>query len=139
MYRFEEQHESYSELIFLNKQKDLYILPITYKFLFSDLVLFYRIINNDVKIELPCHITKFEPQDIKTVTRSSKSISEGLDNLKYKCLITPKVICFQNSYFVRTVKNWNVLPFDLRSTESLESFKTLLKEHLWLILGLKPD
>ena len=101
------------------------MVELKYKFLFSDLVL--------------CHITKFEPQYIKTVTRSSKSISEGLGNLKYKCLITPKVICFQKSYFVRTVKNWNVLPFDLGSTESLESFKILLKEHLWLILGLKPD
>ena len=36
----EEQLESYSDLIFLNKQKDLDILPIKYKFLFSDLVLF---------------------------------------------------------------------------------------------------
>lgn len=134
-----EQQESYSDLVFISKQKELDILPIKYRFLFSDLVLFYRIINNDIKIELPHHISRMNPQNIKNITRSAKPISEGIDNLKYKCNIIPKIMCFQNSYFVRTVKNWNDLPFDLRSTDSLENFKTLLKEHLWLILGLKPD
>ena len=49
-----EQNESYSDLVFLAKQKDLDILPMKYKFIFSDLVLFYRIIinSNNVKINL---------------------------------------------------------------------------------------
>ena len=36
-----EQHESYSDLVFLNKQQDLDIIPMKFKFLYSDLVLFY--------------------------------------------------------------------------------------------------
>ena len=59
-----EQHESYSDLVFLDKQPELDILPMKSKFLFSDLVLFYRIMNNDVKIELPCHISRIEPHDV---------------------------------------------------------------------------
>ena len=38
-----------------------------------------------------------------------------------------KLTAMSHSNFDRTVKNWNVLQFDLKSTESLESFKTLLK------------
>ena len=134
-----EQHESYSNLVFLNKQQELDILPMKFKFLYSDLVLFYRIVNDDVKIELPCHISRIEPQDVKNTTRSSKSISDGSDNLKFKSKIIPKVNCFQNSYFVRTMSSWNDLPFDIRNVDSLEKFKTLLKEHLWFILISKPD
>ena len=51
----------------------------------------------------------------------------------------PKIKCFQDSYFVRSVKYWNDLPFDLRSTGDRDTFKVMLKDHLWLILGLKPD
>ena len=70
-------------------------------------------------------------------------MADGSDNLKYMCKICPKVKSFQDSYFVRTVNNWNNLPFYLRNNDNLEKFKVDLnidvKEHLWLILGLKPD
>ena len=134
-----EQHDSYSDFIFLKKQKELDILPMRYKFLFADLVMFYRIISNDIKIELPHHISKIEPQDVKSTTRLSQSISDGSDNLQYRCKLHPKVKCFQDSYFVRAVKNWNNIPVYIRKSDSLEKFKVMLKEHLWLILGLEPD
>ena len=90
------------------------------KFLFSDLVLFNRIINNDVKIELPCHISRIEPQDVKRITRSSQSISDGSDDLKYKTKIILKLKCFQNSHFVRTMNCWNDLPFGMIFHRSLK-------------------
>ena len=43
------------------------------------------------------------------------------------------------SYFVRAVKNWNNIPFDIRNSDSLEKFKVMLKEHMWPIIGLEPD
>ena len=110
-----------------------------HKFLFSDLVLFYKILKDEVKIKLPFYISRIESQDVKSVTRSSKPIIDGKYTLKYKCLVQPKVKCFQDCYFFRTVKNWNELPYELRSTDSTNKFKILLKEHLWLILGLEPD
>ena len=48
-----EQHESYSEPVILQKQKELDILPMEQKVLFSDLILFFKIVNNQVEIELP--------------------------------------------------------------------------------------
>ena len=134
-----EQHESYSYHVFLNKQKELDLLPMEYRFLFTDLVLFFRIINNDVKIKLPYYIMRNEPQDIKSVTRRSLPIKDGVDHLQYKCILQPKVKCFQDSYFVRTCKKWNEIPFEIRSLDQIDKFKKLLKDHLWLILGLKPD
>ena len=110
-----------------------------YKFIFSDLLLFYRIIKNNVKISLPYYISRMKPQDVKCSTRFSKTVADGTDTLKYKCRLLPKVKCFEDSYFVRSVKYWNDLPHELRSTDGLDTFKVMLKDHLWLILGLKPD
>ena len=36
-----------------------------HKFLFSDLVLFFRIIKKDIGIELPDYISKIESHDVK--------------------------------------------------------------------------
>ena len=134
-----EQHESYSDLIFLEKQKELDILPMKHKFIFSDLVLFYRIITKNVQIDLPYYISRLEPQDVKQSTRCLKPVADRIDTLKYKCILPPKVKCFENSYFVRSVKNWNDLPYEIRSTDDRDKFKIMLKDHLWLLLGLKPD
>ena len=134
-----EQHKSYDDIIFLDKQQELDILPMKSKFLLSDLVLFYRIIHKDVKIELPSHISKIEPQHVKKITRSTKSVHDGSDSLKYRTTSVPKIKCFKESYFVRTISSWNNIPYDIRNEDSLEKFTILLKEHLWFILRSKPD
>ena len=134
-----EQQESYSPVDFLTKQKELDILPMEHKFLFTDLVLFYKIINKEIKIELPYYISKFESQDVEKVTRSSQPVKNGSDDLQYKCKLQPKVKCFQDSYFVRTLNKWNKIPYEIRNSDNLDKFKALLKEHLWLILDSKPD
>ena len=136
-----EQLESYSPVEFLSRQKELDILPMEYKFLFSDLVLFFKIINKEVKIELPYYISKLEPQDVLKVTRCSQAMKDRIkvDNLTYKCQFQPKIKCFQDSYFVRTLNRWNEIPYEIRNSDSLDKFESLLEEHLWLIAGIKPD
>ena len=37
-----------------------------------------------------------------------------VDDLQYKCNLWPKFKCFQDSYFVRTVKKWNDVSYDIR-------------------------
>ena len=68
------------------------------KFIFSDLILFYRIIRSDLKIKLPFYISKIESQDVKYGTRSSQPIKDGKDDLKHVCKLKPKVKCFQYSF-----------------------------------------
>ena len=131
-----EQHKSYSDDLFLLKQRDLDLLPMASKFVYSDLVLFYKIVNKLENIKLPDYITRIEPQHIEQVTRSSQASAEGLDKLKFKCNVTPSVNSFKMGYFYRTVNQWNLLLLNLKTRESIE---TDLKKQLWLILGLKPD
>ena len=91
------------------------------------------------KLKLKINVTRIELQDIKRITRSNISIAKGIDRLKYKCKITPKINAFVNSFFVRTLNQWNELPLNLREINNFDKFTLALKEHLWLILGLKPD
>ena len=53
---------------------------------------------------------------MKCSTRFLKTVADGTDALQYESRLLPKVKCFQDSYFVRSVKYWNDLPFDLRDT-----------------------
>ena len=134
-----ESHASYSDELFLQKQRDLDILPMKYKFIFSDIILFYNIINNNVQIKLPNYVERIEPQEVHSVTRSNINISKGIDHLQYRCKILPKLNAFKNTFFVRTLKNWNDLPLSVREIENFDKFSIALKDHLWRILGCEPD
>ena len=134
-----EPYVSYSDQQFLQKQRDLDLLPMKYKFIYSDIILFHKIVYDNVDIKLPKYVKKVEPQDIKCDTRSNISISKGNDKLKFKCTLLPKINAFKNSYFVRTLHSWNELPHTVREIDCVEKFSLALKDYLWLILGFEPD
>ena len=90
------------------------------KFIFSDLVLFYKIVRDMVRIDLPGYVSKVEPHHVRRVTRSTSAIAEGVDNSTNKCNAKPTVNAFRDSYFYRTVEQWNKLPVDIRSIENVE-------------------
>ena len=97
-------YTSYSDQEFLFKQWSLDVLPIKSKFVFTDLVLFHKIIYGFVNIKLPNYVVKWEPKDITKCTRNTKSIADGSDKLKFRCTVRSKVKAFENSFFVRTFK-----------------------------------
>ena len=84
---------------------DLDILPMKYKFIFSDIILFYNIINNNVQINLPNYVERIEPQVEGSVTRSNDTISKGIDNLQYICKILPKLNAFKILSLSELIKN----------------------------------
>ena len=96
------------------KQKELDVLPRKHKFIFSNIVLFYSISTETVRIDITYYISRLEPQDIKQSTRCSKPVVDYTEILKYKCCET--------SYFARTVKNWNGLPYEIRNTANWDKF-----------------
>ena len=134
-----EQHLSYCEEVYVQKLCNLDLLPMKLKFIFSDLVLFYKIVEGMVTIDLPGYVSKVEPKHVRRVTRSTSAIVDGVDNSTYKCNVKPTVNAFRDAYFYRTIEQWNKLPVSMRSIENIECFKQELKEHLWLNLGVKPD
>ena len=84
-----EPYKSYSDEEFLTNQRKLELLPMKFKFLHADLVLFFKIVNNKVNIKLPNYVSRIEPHDVKKITRSSKATAEGSDKSKFKCKLVP--------------------------------------------------
>ena len=134
-----EPFVSYTDNEFLLKQKSLDLLPLNTKFTYTDLVLFHKIVYETVNIGMPNYIMKCTSSEVTRITRQNASVADNTDNFKYKCSVIPKVDAFKNSFFVRTYKKWNQVPLYIRSIPDSNTFSSSLKEHLWLILGLKPD
>ena len=133
-----EPFVSYSDSEFLAKQHRLDLLPMKYKFLHTDLALFHNIVHEAVNITMPKYIIKMGPSDFPRVTRSNRSVAENVDKFKYKCTTRTRTNSFGNSFFVRTLKEWNDLPLSFREVTDNAKFKFLLKQHMWNLLGLKP-
>lgn len=87
---------------------------------------------------MPDHITL----DINSYDHSTRSNAVNInspDYLKYKSTERPNVVAFSNSFFYRSVTEWNKLPFAIRELSNYDIFKDNLKAHLWSILLAKPD
>ena len=128
-----EQFQSYSEEDYLAKLHNLDLLPLKEKFLFTDLLTFFKIIHNNICITLPPYIRLVSPED----TRGLRS--SHLDPLCFKHDLGPCKQSFSNSFFPRVFMAWNRLPLEIRLVEGFELFKLRLKEHLWTVLMEKPD
>ena len=73
---------SYSDQTFFVNQKNLDVFPVKNNFLFTDLVLFYKITNKLVNINLPNYVIKVEPHMIEQVTRDNEKSAKGIYNFK---------------------------------------------------------
>ena len=125
--------EHYRDLEYFNKQKELNILPIKMKFYLNDLLLFYKIIYSLVSIMLPEHYTFINGEDLR-YTRQTADIIDKKDTTSIACNIKPTCDIFRNSFFYRTMKVWNFLPYELRQEPKFSNFKTKLIKFIW-----KPD
>ena len=125
-----ESFTSYSDEVFAAKQKDLNILPIKLKFIYNDLVLFYKIVNQLVPVNLPGYMTVSVPEDSR-YTRRNAQIHDMIDVSSYKSSITPCSDALKHSFFHRTMLRWNHLPVSIRQVECLPRFKSNLTALLW--------
>ena len=125
-----EQFTSYEYSEYLEKLKELDILPIKYKFIYTDMVLFHKIVHGLIPISLPQYI------ETKSTTRASKS-----DPLSFKIsnVIKHQKRIFQYSFFARCITPWNRLPFELRNSSSIAFFSCGLKQHIWYYVFDLPD
>ena len=105
--------------------------PMKYYFLRNDLLLFFKIIHEVVPIAMPPEITKFNPR-----TRSNS-------NNLYKYQLHENVMntkrFISNSFFVRSMTQWNHLPDNIRVIANFTNFKSAVDEHLWReVTSLNP-
>ncbi|MCP4460829.1 MAG: hypothetical protein GY816_22820, partial [Cytophagales bacterium] len=79
---------SYSNDKYAEELRKLKILPMKLKFMYNDLVLFYKIVNKLVPVELPDHIRICNAEGTR-LTRRTADIHDLTDISTYQCSISP--------------------------------------------------
>ena len=141
-----EEDFHYNDMEYMSKLRQLDLLPLEYRFLFSDLIMFYKIYNDVSCIKLPEYykpITNEDRSRLRTTINppnylgaNSQTINlQNLRNTKFdktslKCDIDAQTNCYKNSFFFRTVQNWNKVLVEIRSAVSFDRFKESLRAHL---------
>ena len=133
-----EEFHSYSPEIYYNRCKTLDLLPIKFRLILKDLKLFHSIVNNRSPISLP--------ENMYFHNGSSRLRSSHLDELSIVSNIHPRITAnynsreivsasslsqFSNSYFYRTMNNWNMLSHENRSISFPNTFEQAVINHLW--------
>ena len=85
------------------------------------LVMFYKIVNNEIDMKLLSYI-----MEQRKATRSSGAISKNFIPLQ------PRLDCYKFFFYARIIVEWNMLPPDLKSQNTLNLFKLALRQHLKL-------
>ena len=118
-----EQYQSNSELDYLRKLSSLDILPLSYKFIHSDLVFFHKIFYNIIPISFPNEITQLNCR-----TRLN-SMATNAFQLEDNTCAKKKIL--SQSFFVRTFPHWNRLPNEVKDIQDVNSFNSALKKVFW--------
>ena len=110
------------------------------KFLYVDILFFHRIVYKTVPVTIPSYLRVVSPQKLLPLRGNINTI-ENNDTLIFACNIKSSTVKvkFENSFFYRTYKEWNLIPYSIRKIQNHVTFKAKLKEHMWEILGRKPD
>lgn len=125
-----EPVSSYSNTQYLSYLNELGLLPIKQLFEYSDLRLFYKVVNSLIPVSLPVSITAVNHQTLRQ-TRQNNAITLGLDNSSYIDKTrwnTPSVV--REFFYHRTAKLWNSVPYTVRQSSSYPVFLKRLKLHL---------
>ena len=120
-----EEYTSYSLNMYIQKCRQLNILPLSARFDFNDILFFYKVTHGLVPVELPPYLTPYID------TRRLRSCH--LDYLCYTSSIAPHNSrgAFAQSFFYRTHLKWNRIPLLIREIDSFVEFKAKLRTLLW--------
>ena len=100
---------------------DLHILPVAYRIRFKASVLAYRMMSGNAPIYLMEKVKMFQPTCNKTLRHGT-----GRDELMF----CSDVNTYRSSTWIsKVIIEWNGLPLEVRSSKSLEIFKSKLKTH----------
>ena len=122
----EENLSYHSHSIYVTKCRQANVLPVSAKFDLNDLILFYKVVNELIPLNLPEYLTRYDG--------TSKLRTTHLDRSSYVCSLQPKGTSnnlLDKSFFYRTHSMWNHLPLDIREIICASSFKEKVTEHLW--------
>ena len=141
-----ELNHSYNDVEYLNRLKDLDLMPLKYRFIYSDLLLFHQIFYKKSCIELPVYYIKYSDDErkrlrtvikppeyyggVKQTINLQKPRESKNSELSLKCTLSKTNLKYKSSFFFRTVQEWNRLLPEIREEENFGIFKTNLYKHL---------
>ena len=118
---------------YIQKCRQVCLLPLSKRFDMNDLVLFYKVLNSLIPLELPYYLQFY--------SGNTRLRSCHLDNFSIVSSLRPKTInvisdsninCALNkSFFYRVHLQWNLLPLEIRSLQSLSLFSSEVVKFLW--------
>jgi hypothetical protein len=132
-----EEYSSYSPELYYIRCKELNLLPIKFKLIMKDLKLFHDIVYQRAPIDLPYYLSFH--------SGSSRLRSSHLDEMSIVSEVNPKITRnyigsdvvssslaqFSNTYFYRTMNNWNALPLNVRKELHPKIFEYEVSKWLW--------
>ena len=141
-----EKDFSYNDVEYLSRLHDLDLLPLKYRFILSDLLLFHSIFYNKSNIDLPKYYIKYSDEDksrlrkcvrppnyfgnsVQTINLQ-KSRESHYNDLSLKCTIDEIKMKYRSSFFFRAIQEWNRLPPDVRLIENSNQFRENLLTHI---------
>ena len=137
---YDEQFCSYTPELYYIRCKDLNLLPIKYKLVLKDLKLFHDILNHRIPIELPEYYSFYNSgmyslrashmDDLSITTSIQPRVTRNYSSTE---VVSSSLSQFSNSYFYRTMNNWNSLPYDARSQKFPKQFESAATKWLWQI------
>ena len=153
---YSEPFVSYGDDEYLLKLKKLDILPLGFKFLYTDLMLLHRIFYDNICLKLPSYLSLVTPSpdqyarrlrnrieparnDVHPIFQSTLSAiaHDPDDPLLLKCNFTPRTKVNDNTFFIRTYKEWNKLPLSIRIEGNFKCFGSKLNNYIWELLKQK--
>ena len=141
-----EQNFSYNDVEYHSRLRDLNLLPIKYRFILSDLLLFHSIFYNESNIKLPDYYVKYSDEEkgrlrkcikppdyfggsVKTIDLQ-KPRESNYSDLSLKCTIAETKLKYKSSFFFRATQEWNRLPSDVRLIENSNQFRDNLLAYI---------
>ena len=146
-----EEGHHYNDLEYTKRLKDLDLLPLSKKFEYTDLSVFYRIYHNLSVNKLPVYLQPLDEEDTLSrlrpvinppthmtgqdgIHKLSSMRANQLDKLSLKCSIQASSPAFKSSFFFRTHLLWNVLPLGIKEASTPGEFESKLKHHMWDVI-----
>ena len=115
-----------SNITYIQKCRQVNLLPLMKLFALNDLVFFHKIVYELVPVKFPNYLSFF--------SGTTRLRSSHLDNLSIVSNLQPtryNESYLRKSFYFRTHTEWNALPKETRQILNPSSFKEALTKHFW--------
>ena len=112
--------------IYIQKCRQVNLLPLSKRFELNDLILFHKVIYKLIPLKFPDYLAFFNGNSrLRSCHLDSLSIISNLQPTRFSKVYLKK------SFFYRSHTEWNALPIQIRQIACPSSFKKELVKHLW--------